>query len=47
MTTGEPLWSAEIDGVDVDPVYDPHLQLMGDHVVVWVNDGCRAEFIVD
>ncbi|NHT16528.1 PQQ-binding-like beta-propeller repeat protein [Cellulomonas sp. IC4_254] len=37
VTTGEPLWSAEIEGVDLDPVYDPHLQLMGDHVVVWVN----------
>lgn len=37
VATEEPLWSAELAAVGVDPVYDPHLQLMGDHVVVWAG----------
>lgn len=37
VTTGEPLWSTELAGVSVDPVFDPHVQLMDDHVLVWAG----------
>ena len=37
VATEEPLWSAELAGLLLDPIFDPQLQPAGDHVLVWAG----------
>jgi len=42
VATQEPLWSTALVDLLVDPVYEPHLQLVDDHVLVWVGGRQRV-----
>lgn len=38
VATQEGLWSTDLAGVLLDPVFDPHVTLVDDHVVVWAGE---------
>ncbi|WP_147793577.1 PQQ-binding-like beta-propeller repeat protein [Cellulomonas sp. Y8] len=42
VATQEPLWSTELADLLVDPVFDPHLELAHDHLLVWVGGRQRV-----
>lgn len=42
VATQELLWSTEVDDLLVDPVFDPHLDLEADHLLVWVGGRQRV-----